>query len=81
MYLDYVGDDFRQNYKSDFENFKTLSEFYKNFGTLSLAEVKALGFSDFFMAFDNHYEEENMLELHKILTKEEEQEQTTATSS
>ena len=30
MYLDYDGEEFLSNYKTEFENFKKLSEFYKN---------------------------------------------------
>ena len=39
---------------TEFENFKKLSEFYKKFGTLPLAEEKAsISFSDSFFVFIN----------------------------
>ena len=62
MYLDYDGDEFLSNYRTDFENFKKLSEFYKKFGTLPLAEEKAIiGLFRFFLGFDKYYEEVSVL--------------------
>ena len=53
MYQDYDGDGFLKNYKSVFEDFKRLSEFYGRFGTLLLAEEKAIiGLFRFYLGFD-----------------------------
>ena len=42
MDQDYDGDRFLKKCKSEFENFKKLSEFYKKFGTLPLVKEKAI---------------------------------------
>jgi len=76
MYLDYDGDEFLQNYKADFENFKKLSEFYKKFGTLPLAEGRTIiSIFRFYLGLDNYFEEVNNIELQHILRKEKDQEQ------
>ena len=79
--FDYDGDGFLKNNKSEIKKTKKLSEFYKKFGTLPLAEEKAsIGLLRFILGFDTFYEEVNQLELHRILAKEKEQ-KTSATTT
>ena len=82
MFQDYDGENFLKNYRSYFENFKRLSEFYGKFSTLPLEEEKAIiGLFRFFLGFDTFYEEVNQLKLNQILAKEKEQMQDKETTA
>ena len=71
MMHDVGSDDFMSHYKTEFEGFKQLSEFYTKFSTLPMYEEKALiSLYRWFLSFDSYYEAFNELEIRKTKINE-----------
>ena len=76
VYLDVDKEDFLGHYKAELDGFKRLTEFYKKFSTLPIAQEKnIISLFRFYLRLDNCNEECNALEIQRKKAGQEQNEE------